>query len=224
MKLHVQTCTRTADRKDFNLDVLHISRQVYQETVLRPFRQTVFSQMTYGRYLYYGLPGFLVRLVPAQAKAITRMRMVCLGSRFQTQEIIEQLKGLKHLELLIAPRELSKDDQDVIKILRDFANQYGTKALARSGLHSVRLALEITVASDADAKVSRRVKADSASIMQWLHDMEAYLLEPPGTISDMIKLAESGEFASDPTSRRAKRRKIMGDDDLDKVDQILGRI
>jgi hypothetical protein len=176
MKTHVQNCTRTASRKDFHLNVLHVSRQVYQETVLRPFRQTVFSQMTYIRYRYLGLPALLVCLVPAQAKAITHMRMVCLGSWFQTQDTIQQLKGLKHLHLLIAPWELNNDYQDFMKILSGYEDQYGVVALSGSGLHSFRLAVEICVESDADAEVSRRVEAGSASVMQWLYNMEEWML------------------------------------------------
>jgi hypothetical protein len=224
MKTHVQNCTRTADCKDLTLDVFLVSRQVYQETVLRPFQQTVFSQMTDGPYRYYGLPAFLVCLVAAQAKAITQMQMVCLGSWFQTKDTIEQLKGLKRLDLLIAPWELDNDDHDFMKTLKEFADQYGIKALARCGLRSARLAVEITVASEADAQISRRVEAGSSSIMQWLHDMEAYLLEAPVTFDDMLKQIRSGEFESSSASLRAKRRKVMGDDVLDKVDQILGGI
>lgn len=102
MKTHVQNCARRADRHDFSLDFLLVSRQIYQETVLRPFRQTTYSGMSVGPSSFHGLPAFLCDLVFAQAQAITHLRMVTIGG-FHTQTTIKQLKGLQHLDLLVIP-------------------------------------------------------------------------------------------------------------------------
>lgn len=101
MEFHTKNCTRPLNRQESALDVLHVCRQVYQETVLRPFRQTIFTQVKGYKPYYNSLPGFLDALVPAQAKAISHVEIVCCGSNFQTATAIRQLKGLKHLELLV---------------------------------------------------------------------------------------------------------------------------
>jgi hypothetical protein len=214
MKTHVQNCTRTAGRREFALDVLLVSRQIYQETVLRPFRQTTFSQMTHGPTRFHGLPAFLCDLAPAQAQAITRMRMVSLGLYFQTQDTIQQLKGLQHLDLLIVPWALDDDGHDFMRILHEFADQYGIRALCRSGLHTVRLAAEINVESDAAvSEISQRVAAGARTVLQWLHDMEVYLLRPNVDIPTIVKMLNSDEreFHALLASRDTELDNILGD-------------
>lgn len=100
---------------------------------------------------------------------------------------MKQLKGMKCLDLLIAPHPFDSD-RTIMQILRDF--QMGLRVLDGSRLQSARLAIEITVNSDAAtaSKISKRLEAGSDTILQWLHDMEAYRLRPDGDSSAMVKM------------------------------------
>lgn len=210
MKTHTQNCTGAAGRREFALDVLLVSRQIYQETVLRPFEQTTFSEMTEGPSSFHGLPAFLCDLVPAQAQAISHMRMVSIGG-FHTQATIKQLKGLQHLDLLVVPWALDDDDYDHMRILHTFADQASIRVIRR--LRSVRIAVEISVDSGAAVrKILRHVQAGSQAILQWLHDMEVYLLRPDVDFPVVIKMLDSDKdaFREYLAALDEQRDKVMG--------------
>lgn len=101
-----------------------------------------------------------------------------------------------------------------MRMLHEFANHLSVRALCRSALHSVRIAVEVNVASDAAVrKISRQVQASSRTVLQWLHDMEAYLLKPGVDIPTMIKMLDSdnGEFREYLTATEEQLDRITGD-------------
>lgn len=77
----------------------------------------------------------------------------------------------------MVPWALDDDDYDIMRILHEFTEQFGIQALSGPALHLVRIAVEISVNSDAAVgKITRNVEAGSQAVLQWIHDMEAYLL------------------------------------------------
>ena len=141
------------------------------------------------------------------------MRMARLGN-FHTQATIKQLKGLQHLDLLVVPWTLDNDDYDIIRILHEFANQPSIRALRGPALSSVRIAVEASVDSDAAVrKISRHVQANSQAVLQWLHDMEEYLLRPDVDFTTVVKMLKSdkGEFGELLTALDEEQVRISGD-------------
>lgn len=86
----------------FSLSLLQVSRQIYHEAALKPFQQTLFTfdfDDSQTREASYGLPAFMNALVPAQVKAITRLRLLSTGPACISYAKLSRLEGLKHLEI-----------------------------------------------------------------------------------------------------------------------------
>jgi hypothetical protein len=171
METHKQNCTRTASHHDLSLDVLLVSRQLYQEMALQPFRQTLFSRLDQRHDI---LPAFLGSLVPAQAKAITRMRQIRAAGYVVFSP--PQLRGLKHLDILILHCIRHKHTSYDERIPEVRLRPREISAIKKLGLQSIRLGVEIRGWHESAEEDHQLVRASSDSMFQTLKDLQILLL------------------------------------------------
>lgn len=162
------------------LDLLKVCRQIYHEAVLKPFSQNTFVEDS-----YYGAGrNSMELLVPAQARAIARLRLVgsnCLLDRAS----VRVLKGLKHLEILWETSEWSKNyvattafgveyftQGYLLKRLQSFLALPGVVELGSLRLESLRISVEAECVSPQDAYPY------TTSVVEFLKRTETHGLGP----------------------------------------------
>lgn len=173
LETHVQNCVRTATHHDLSLGLLSVCRKVYHEAVLEPFKQATFIQLT--RYDSKALAAFIDRLVPAQAEAITRLRQFVWAGRVFTPP---QLRGLKHLDLLLCQRTTNVHYPDYRINSASWLKAGEIMAIKRLGLDSIKLSIEFRNQLARERDQDHQGLLENADfIFGWLHKMQSQLLE-----------------------------------------------
>lgn len=99
------------------LGLLGTCRQLYHEAALMPFSKVSFATLARCPEFYSGVQRFVDALIPAQARAIARLRMTIHNGPAHPQDpnqnlvigpipsktTLSKLKGLKDLEIILAP-------------------------------------------------------------------------------------------------------------------------
>lgn len=152
------------------LDLLRVCRQIYHEAALKPFSQNTFVQEPDRAILE-----FLKVLVPTQARAIARLRIV--GNDCPKQEAFKRgLKGLDHLEILVHNGCMYTTDRiargALLGMLESFVKDTGVAALGSLRLKSFRITVEAACHSPEDARVH------TASALEWLERTTSAGLQP----------------------------------------------
>lgn len=133
---------QTSALEGFSLPLLQVSRQIYHEAALKPFQQALFIfdfQESEAKEAGYGLPAFMNALVPAQVKAITRLRLLSASPRCIGFAKLSRLEGLKHLDRQLDFSFATTDH--VSQKLEDFAADPIVRSLAKMNLKSSRIEL-----------------------------------------------------------------------------------
>jgi hypothetical protein len=170
---HAQICVRTATHRDFSLGLLSVCRKIYHEAVLEPLQQTFFSQLT-TRFSNKALAAFIDRLVPAQVKAITRLRQYVWASQVFAPH---QLRGLKHLDLLLCCAAKKARCPDYQTFSSFWLGASEIKAIKKLGLESISLSIQFynLYEEDRDREYQDLLEATDF-VLGWLHNMENLLL------------------------------------------------
>jgi hypothetical protein len=145
-----QNCTASAGSRpsafeSLSLPSLQVCRQIYHEAALKPFQQALFI-FNFGKLRMhlagsllagYALPAFMNALVPAQVKAITRLRLVSAGRTDLDIVKLPRLQGLKHLEMQL---DLKITDLNyTFRRLEVVAARPQVASLAKLNLKSIRV-------------------------------------------------------------------------------------
>jgi hypothetical protein len=98
---------------NIGLGLLCVSRQIYHETVLKPFTHISFSNRSYLSQKTSAVQEFVEVFIPAQAKALSHLRVVLsvaynsdlalILSALPSRATMGKLKGLSDLEIILAP-------------------------------------------------------------------------------------------------------------------------
>jgi hypothetical protein len=138
------------------LGLLCVSRQTYHETVLKPFAHI---SLSIGSYLHHETPAvqeFVDALVPAQAKAISRLRVVLstayrrpfdlIISALPSRATLGRLEGLSDLEIVLAPFFDIMVEMKAVHLMQgldcEFVNAPEMQSLQDLRLKSFRLTME----------------------------------------------------------------------------------
>lgn len=142
------------------LGLLGTCRQLYHEAVLKPFSQISFATLARCPEFYSGVQRFVDALIPAQARAIARLRMTLHNGPAHPQDpkqnmligpipsktTLAKLKGLKDLEIVLAPIIEEEREADaslfVFGLEKAFASHSGMQSLVKLRLRSLRVTME----------------------------------------------------------------------------------
>jgi hypothetical protein len=196
-----QVQRKVVDPLDIGLSLLSVSRQIYHETVLKPFTQISFSNRSYLPQKTSAVQEFVYALVPAQAKAVSRLRIVLsiaynidlalIISALPSRAAMGRLRGLSDLEIVLAPH-FDGDFQTKAETLLQglylaFVNAPGMQLLQESRLKSLRLTMEAEfendrndedVGSDGDDSQETRTftqNGERKQVEDWLRETEMML-------------------------------------------------
>lgn len=191
--------TSAVTSQSIGINLLLVSRQIYHEAVLKPFTEASFYCLSLDRGRICGLRPFVDALVPAQAKTITRLRMVVQCSyRGPAREMllcahyapifckgtIKKLEGLRELQIVLAPLLTAepKAHYFLTDLWGDFRYARTQRKLAEKGVKSLRIAMEAEFV-DADrlgemesSYLTFAGRNETAEIEKWLEKTGVELL------------------------------------------------
>jgi hypothetical protein len=110
-------------RWNMPVSLLQVCRQIYHETALKPFSQTIF--MVQEKW-HAGSQAFLEALVPAQARAIKHIRFMCVDGLCPAYKVMQHPKGLETLVF-----QLVEDFEEEEPYRFDFMLEHLNKNLKR---------------------------------------------------------------------------------------------
>ena len=168
---------------DINLDLLLVSRQIYQEAVLKPFSEIPFYYIVHWTDKPRpGLKGLIDDLAPPQLRAFKRMRIVLEHVYFggnndisrtvgfgclPDKKAVRKMTGLKDLEIVLNPQIWDEEEaHNYVKHLdKHFVPDYNTyycssmawlQALPELRLNSLRVTVEAEFGEMGRSETSRR--------------------------------------------------------------------
>lgn len=152
---------KPADPLAVGLSLLGVSRQIYHEAVLKPFSEISFSSLSRCYQKYSGVQRFVDALIPAQAKAIARLRVILangwrapgepLYPKFDIGPVlsmttINKLAGLSDLEIVLAPHIDQEHEAKATPLLSGLDEVFvltpGMQSLVDLQLRSLRVTME----------------------------------------------------------------------------------
>lgn len=145
-------CDKCEDNSDYHkpaqirlsLQILQVCRQIYHETALQPFSHAIFTyESSSSSAKDRGLQAFLNALIPAQAKAITHLRLASATIDVLTSAILPKLKGLKRLEL--CHTTFYRTLKETIHSLEFLLSTPEGRSAARLGLQSLHIEIYLYV-------------------------------------------------------------------------------
>ena len=178
-----------------SLGLLQASRQIYHEAVMKPFSETRFYCEFRPDGAPCGLRKFVDALAPPQAKAIARLRLVMLHGHIlksgnlhpsllfgaiPSKTTIMKLKGLKDLEIVLAPEffEETKAETYFSDIARDLESLPMMQSLKELRLRTLRITVEAKFTDADDGRVKFPTfssKGEIGKIETWLRELELRL-------------------------------------------------
>jgi hypothetical protein len=160
--------------KSLSLQSLQVCRQIYHEAALKPFQQALFV-FDFGlpamSKTCLGLPAVMNALVPAQLKAVARLRLLSVSPHRLDPVNLPRLEGLKHFEMQFNWR--FQDSDYMSRQLEDFANDSRARTLVKFNLKSVRAELGI----DGPNLHNRRLSAFTGRPLKSPNKDDARILE-----------------------------------------------
>ena len=179
-----RTASHAEWKKGLSLASLQVCRQIYHEAVLKPFQKSFFTfgfgtVSTNGEGL--GLQAFMNALVPTQAKAITRLRLLSPSSTLLCCAKLAKLESLRHLDLQLNLNFSASDD--ILQRLERFANDPLVRSLVKLNLKTIRLDLGLNKATPRQRHLAALLGQTSKS------PLTANNVE---TFEELLKLTETG--------------------------------
>lgn len=157
-----------------SLGFLQVCRQIYYEAALKPFSENLFSYTVYSGWdLKPGLRSFLEMLVPAQAKAITHLRINVEGLGFLNLPTVAKLNGLEKLDIAVSFSYPNLDRHTLI-LLEKLLDEPSFKTVPKLRLMSVKILCEVACDS------SNVTAADRDDVAKWLELVPSRVLQPAG--------------------------------------------
>lgn len=177
------------------LGLLSVSRQIYHEAVLKPFSQISFSSLSRCYQKYSGVQRFVDALMPAQAKAIVRLRVVlaCGHSmpgepRYPKLDIgpvpsmttINKMEGLTDLEIVLAPHIDHEDEAEAAPLLSGLDGVFvltpGMQSLVDLQLRSLRITMEAVFVDEGQGPTPTFTEREEVEeVKGWLRKTEMEL-------------------------------------------------
>jgi len=148
--------------------LVHLSRvcrQIYHETVLRPFTHATWD---FDRWNFHGRPGSLF-FIPGQVKAITRMQLSNVEGFRASKVRASFLKELEHVEIhfLVTIRYATTKNDPELQ-MKTFKKRGGVEWLKGMGLKSIHF----TALAEGDPPTAEI----QDKIVKWMEREEAEIL------------------------------------------------
>ena len=143
------------------LGLLGTCRQLYNEAALKPFSQISFATLARCDESYSGVQRFVDALIPAQARAVARLRMtlhnglphpsdpnqnIVIGP-IPSKTTLAKFKGLTDLEIVLAPIIEVEREADaslyISGLEKAFTLNPGMQSLVKLRLRSLRVTMEV---------------------------------------------------------------------------------
>ena len=180
---------------NISLGLLQTSRQIYHEAVLKPFSETSFHYQAFTNEKVCGLQKFTEALAPPQAKAIARLRLIFRHTYWAKDDqtppslrfgvipgksTILRLKGLKDLQIVLAPRIVEKKAarRYLALLSQSLPNSPGIIALSDLRLRSLRVTVEGDFGKGEDVRdtwPTFAARGEREEVEQWLRRFELEL-------------------------------------------------
>lgn len=186
---------KSVDPLEIGLGLLSVSRQIYHEAVLKPFSQISFSSLSRCYQKYSGVQRFVDSLMPAQAKAIVRLRVVLANGHSRPGEplypkldigpvpsmtTINKLEGLGDLEIVLAPH-IEQENEAEVSLLLDgldevFVLAPGMQSLLDLQLRSLRITMEAVFVDEGQGPTPTFTqRKEVEEVKAWLRKTEMQL-------------------------------------------------
>lgn len=180
---------------NIGLTLLQTCRQIYDEAVLKPFTETRFQYNVFTHEKICGLQKLIDALVPPQAQAIARLRLIVRHhyyaknnqtplkltfGMFPVKGTIMRLKGLKDLEIVLAlgtSHEI-RARRYLNDISESLPNLPGIIALSDLRLRSLRVTLEADFGGGDDINdtfPTFAARGEREEVEKWLRRFELEL-------------------------------------------------
>lgn len=173
-KCLLETPPQVTPAKALCLDSLRTCRQVYHEAALKPFSNLLFSYPTKSYWLdnTHGLWAFFDALVPAQARAITSLRLIIARSSALERQTIARLSGLTKLEVDFRTFNSATLEYTVLASLGVHSKRLWFKEIGNlRHLKALRLSCEV------EWDTLPVTATDEEAITNWLESAESRLLQ-----------------------------------------------
>jgi hypothetical protein len=165
-------CQTSHEHSPIPICLLQVCRQIYHEAAFKPYTQATFDfdMQSFGNWR----PGsFLAQLVPSQARAIARIRLITTHGGLLNQAAGSRSQGLKHVEIHFQGQRTGYDSRGIpvdkpLERLTAYKHNGGTKWLMNLGLKSIHFSILIDGAKSPGY--------DEVSILKWMKCEEDAIL------------------------------------------------
>lgn len=145
---------------------------IYHEAVLVPFSINGF-QSVYWLHGFKSMLQLMDEMVPAQARAVKRLCLTSINTRFMRDKVIQRLKGLERVDLQI--HLWCNTKVRVREWLVQLLEGSGVTALSTLALKSLHMSIDLK------NKTLQLTSADVETLIARLKDMEDELLNRVST-------------------------------------------